>query len=119
MTVLHVNEIESTLCLGLALGYRLVYVLASILRSGMASIHLVDLSVAVSKCKRGPPMKEVEDPPGVQVHARGRICVLRLEWREVELPAACEPFHTDTAGSRGTRPPRLCPHKPSRRNVLI
>jgi hypothetical protein len=55
---------------------------------------------------RGPPKKQVEDPPGP--HACGRICELGLEWRGVKLMAACGPFHTGTAGSRGTLLPRLC-----------
>jgi hypothetical protein len=62
--------------------------LASMLRSGTASTHLIDLSMTVNR-SHGSPKKQLEDQPGPRAH--GRICVLGLEWRGVELPAACGP----------------------------
>ncbi len=74
-----------------------VHVLASMFRSGRASTHLDDLSVAVNRYSW--PSEEAGEGP------TRSTCTwenLRAKWRGVELLAACGHFHVRTAGSLGT-----------------
>jgi hypothetical protein len=89
-----------------------VHVLASMLRRGTASTHLVDLLMMVNRYTW--PSEEAgrggwERTHQVNVHM-GKICVPSPGWLDEELPAACEFSSSGTAGSPGTWLSCPCPH---------
>jgi hypothetical protein len=90
-----------------------VLAMASMLRRGTASIHLVDLSMMVNRYT-WPSEEAGRGPTGPR--ARGKTWVRAQGWRGEELQAACGFSPSGTAGSLGTWLPCPC-QLISRQNV--
>jgi hypothetical protein len=85
------------------------YGLASMLQSGTAFTHLVNLSMAVNRSMW--PSEEASRGP-TRSMCMWRICLPAQGCCGMELLAVCRPFSIGTVGRFGTWLPFHCPHPP-------